>query len=91
MQHREDHEHGREQELVRGRVEQRADIALPAETFGEKAVRRVGYGRGDEQREGRDQLAVQQRKRYRYHQHDSECGDGVRNVSQPSSHDELAA
>ena len=87
MQHGEDHEHGREQELVRGRVEHRADLALPAEAFGEKAVGRVGYGRGAEQGDGRDQLAVQQRKRYRYHQQDSQCGDAVRDVAEPSIHD----
>ena len=87
MQHGEGHEHGREQELVRRRVEHRAELALPAETLGEKAVGRVGYGRGDEQREGRDQLAVQQRERYRYHQQDSERGDAVRDLSEPSSHE----
>jgi hypothetical protein len=87
MQHREHHEHGCEQKLVRGRIEHRADFALPAEAFGEKTVRRVGCGRGPEQGDGRDQLTVQQRKRYRYHQQDSQCGDAVRDVSQPSIHD----
>ena len=54
MQHGEDHEHGGEQELVRGRVEHRADLALPAEAFGEKTVGRVGDGCGPEQGDGRD-------------------------------------
>ncbi len=67
-EHREHHEHRRQQQLVGGRIEHGPQGGAPIESLGEKAVRGIRSRRNGKQAHGRQELMMKQRERDRHHQ-----------------------
>ena len=87
LQHGEHDERGREQQLVRGRIEH-ARRARSASRSAWRESRRPRPIRAAAPNKAMaiDQLVVQQRQRYRAHQQNSERGDDVRDLAEPAGH-----